>query len=71
MFHGGVIMSIGWIFAILFTALGAGLLSSELTKRRPKEDEEEDAMKIVKERYARGELDEDEFEHMKSKLLNV
>lgn len=63
-------MSIGWLFGLLFLAVFIGLLIRGLCARRrywriPRGDE---ALEILKTRYAKGEIGDEEFEHRQAEL---
>ncbi|MDQ7054506.1 MAG: SHOCT domain-containing protein [candidate division KSB1 bacterium] len=70
-FAGG--MSLGWLVWLLFIALLIWTVKSVLDSQRRNritvfENRNEDAIDILKERYARGEIDEQEFEQRKRML---
>jgi len=64
----------GWIGAVLmfvFWALiiaGVVILLKRLTLPPEKEKKDDSAMEILKERYAKGEINREEFERMKKDL---
>lgn len=73
MINGGSGMGIGWVFGFLILAIIVGLLIRGLcvnrlqSRRTPGED---DAFEILRKRYAKGEISEEEFEHKKKELEN-
>jgi putative membrane protein len=57
---------LGWLYPLLLVALlvfGAYLVARALAPRR-----EDRALEILRERYARGEIDKETFERMKREL---
>jgi len=72
---GGLGMGIGWLFGLLFSALvvvGLVLAVRWLwTAGRPASGSEagDSALEIIKRRYARGEIDREEFQARKRDLL--
>lgn len=65
-------MSIGWVFGFILLAIVVGLLVRGMYSRRRyrRIPEAEDPFAILKARYARGEISEAEFEHMKDELAD-
>ena len=73
MMNGVSGMGIGWIFGFLILAIVIGLIIRGInTPQRYArlEFDENDALNILKKRYAKGEISDAEFEHMKSELEN-
>ncbi len=75
----GLGFGLGWIFQILFWALIIWLIVSLVRHRSisccgghwgegEKHKKEDAALEILKQRYAKGEISEEEFEKMKNKL---
>ncbi|MBI1425122.1 MAG: SHOCT domain-containing protein [Gammaproteobacteria bacterium] len=64
-FGGGVLMWIFWLVLLVVVVYVLKDLFS-LKARNPSTDE---AMEILKQRFARGEIDESEFEQRKKQLL--
>ena len=64
-------MGFGWIFGLLFLIvlvwLVIRLVSPGQTTNPP--SQKEDALDILKKRYARGEISKEEYEQMKKDLL--
>ncbi|WP_421715868.1 SHOCT domain-containing protein [Arcobacter arenosus] len=61
-YHGGFgMMGFGWIFFILIIALVIYLLSNKSDKKSAKD--------ILDERYAKGEIDLEEYQERKKNLL--
>lgn len=60
---------LGWIFMLVFWALiiaGVVILAKRLIK--PKEKGSDSAMEILRKRYAKGEINKEEFERIKKDL---
>jgi putative membrane protein len=63
---------IGWIFMLIFWALvivGIIFLIKYLSRTNKYVKAEESALEILKKRYARGEINKEEFEQKKRDLL--
>ena len=67
MMNGEAPKHVGWIFGFLFLAIFIGLLIRGMY-RQGNNTQPEDAVEILKQRYAKGEINEAEFEHMKKEL---
>ena len=66
MFFGGGLMWIFWIVLIaIVIALVKGLLSNNAS---PGSDKDDTPLKILEKRYARGEIDTEEFEQKRKEL---
>jgi len=64
-------MGFGWIFMIIFWGIVIYLVLALFSKNRTDATDskkEETAEEILKKRFARGEISEEEFEHMKKSL---
>lgn len=71
MMDGGSGMEIGWVFGWIILAIIIGLVVRGICsprKRNSDAPEKDEAVEILKKRYARGEISEEEFEHMKHEL---
>lgn len=67
---GGILIAIVTIVAIVWLVQRDDL-GSKRQEGRPSEsraDQEDSAMRVLRERFARGEIDAEEFEERKSKL---
>ena len=64
---GGFGMGFGWIvpLAVLGLLVWAAFSLSRLSRSRDGHKGENQALDVLKERYARGDLTREEFEHMK------
>ncbi|MDC3418641.1 SHOCT domain-containing protein [Aquibacillus salsiterrae] len=65
MMGGGILSMLLWIIILGFVIYGIVLL---VMKPFEKDNQEDKSILILKERYARGEIDEQEFEEKKAKL---
>jgi putative membrane protein len=63
MMGGGIINMILWILLLGFVIYGVMMLVM-----KPFEKKEDSSLQVLRERYARGEIDEQEFEQRKSVL---
>ncbi len=64
-------MEFGWLFIIIFSILiilGIIHFVNMISRGRGKEPHEESPFRILKRRYAKGEITKDEFEEMKDVL---
>jgi putative membrane protein len=71
MMDGGSGMGITWIFGWLILAIIVGLAIRGICasrKRNGNVPADDEALDILRQRYARGEITEEEFEHMKHEL---
>lgn len=74
--YGGFGMWWGWLFWLLVIGIGIYLLVTATQRKNvypPAHNEkpgEDHAMMILRERFAKGEITEEEFERMKEKLKN-
>ena len=71
MFHHGF-MGFGWIIWLAIIAIAVWLILRFTTKNRIKGDTSrgKSSIDILDERYAKGEIDKEEYEERKSKILN-
>ncbi len=59
-----------WTWMVLFWGVALGLIAWAVVRLAPTADRREDAAhRILDERYARGELDEDEYRRRRSELV--
>lgn len=77
--YGG--WGLGWIFMLIFWVIVMGIIvwlirriagggyHSHFPETPPTQEKEDSAMKILKERYARGDISKDEFESKKKDLM--
>lgn len=73
MMNGSSGMGISWIFGLLILAVIIGMMirgMSVTPRRRQSKNSTGEAMEILRQRYARGEINDKEFEHMKQELEN-
>lgn len=73
MMDGGSGMGIGWVFGFLILAIIVGLLIRGLCANRGQYRqtlEKDEALEILRKRYAKGEISEEEFGHKKKELEN-
>lgn len=64
---GGWMMIFWWILII---SIGYGLFQLFRTNRHRKSNSDENPLKILEKRYARGEITKSEFEQKKKELSN-
>jgi putative membrane protein len=64
---GGLFMAIFWILVIL----GVMYLVKSITGSKKVEEEEDTALDILKKRYAKGEINKEEFEKIKNDLMKT
>lgn len=67
MWFGGGYMWLFWIILIVLIALVVKLVAGK-DSSAPRSSEEESPLSILKKRYARGEIDEEEFERRSREL---
>ena len=73
MMHGfgihGWGMGLSWIFGLVILFGIILLIIQFFTKTNSSSEQEKTALDILKERYARGEINKEEFEEMKKNIL--
>jgi putative membrane protein len=62
-------MGLGWIIGLLVLVAIIWMISQTLNKNNNSAPPEKSALDILKERYARGEIDKEEFDDRKQDLL--
>ena len=70
----GMGFGLGWILMILFWALvilGIVYLVKVIARSAKKGEKAESSLDILKKRYARGEINKEEFEKMKDDLMKT
>jgi len=68
-FGGGTLMILFWVLLLGLVVGGGALLIGGLTRQAPRPAEPEDgAVAILRQRYARGEIDREELERMREVL---
>ncbi|MDP3937681.1 MAG: SHOCT domain-containing protein [Deltaproteobacteria bacterium] len=65
---GGLLMLLIWVVVIVAAVLGVRWLWDQGQPRRPPQDGDR-ALEILRTRYARGEIDREEFEERRRDLL--
>ncbi len=66
-----LVIGAGWICGLLILALIVGVAIRAMTSPGKNDRKSEDeALEILRKRYAEGEITEEEFEHMKEELEN-
>lgn len=68
-FYMGAGMWIFWIVVIVFIVFVIKIMMNENSSQT--NQSEESPMEILEKRYARGEINQDEFESMKKELKNI
>ena len=66
---GGIFMMVFWILIIIALVFFIRWLVRSTDRNQSREVNESRALEILKERYARGEIDTEEFEEKKQLLL--
>lgn len=64
----GIVWSLGTLLVLVGVALGVFYLARELLDRRDERAGRDDALAALRERYARGEIDDEEFEQRSARL---
>lgn len=71
MMNGSMLYMIFWIIVIGFVIYGAMLLVMKPFEKKESQAKEKDSsLRILRERFARGEIEEKEFEERKTVLQN-
>ncbi len=73
MFHGmnehGLVMGWGWIIILLILIIVVWFIIRMVSRNDQLQESNKTPLDILKERYAKGEIDEMEFEERKKRLL--
>jgi len=71
-FGGGWMMILWWVLIIvaIISLVRWGISFSAVRRGQSQQSKSKNALEILKERYARGEIDKDEYERKKKDLLS-
>lgn len=61
-------MALFWLFIVALLIVGAVVVARMLSRRSGQQSGQHDALSILQERFARGEIDRQEYEERRSRV---